>query len=93
MSLGAREEEGHAREGEERGRGVPRSEEERWERHQELYPGEPLPPRGYGLRGIGDDAGSNMTPIIISGIFGLVSTLILAAAILRSDRRSRNYAV
>jgi hypothetical protein len=42
MSLGARE-------GEERGYGIPRSEEERQKRHEMLYPGTPLPPRGYGL--------------------------------------------
>jgi len=29
--------------------GVPRTEEERRLRHEELYPGEPLPPRGAGL--------------------------------------------
>lgn len=39
-----------AREGEERGRGLPRSEEERQTRHEELYPGTPLPERGTGLR-------------------------------------------
>lgn len=40
-----------AREGEERGRGIPRSEEERRERHERLYPGTPLPERGTGLSG------------------------------------------
>jgi len=38
-----------AREGGERGRGLPRSNQERSERHQRLYPGTPLPERGTGL--------------------------------------------
>lgn len=42
-----------AREGEERGKGVPLTDEERRLRHEELYPGEPLPPRGYGLTRVG----------------------------------------
>ena len=41
---------GGARQGEERGRGVPRTEEARKARHEELYPGEPVPDRGTGLR-------------------------------------------
>jgi len=38
-----------AREGSERGRGIPRSNQERAERHESLYPGTPLPERGTGL--------------------------------------------
>lgn len=60
-----------AREGEERGRGIPRSEEERRERHERLYPGTPLPERGTGL------SGSSSAPWIVSvlaiGFFVLVA--------------------
>lgn len=38
-----------ARQGDERGRGLPRSNQERAERHGYLYPGTPLPERGTGL--------------------------------------------
>ena len=38
-----------AREGTERGRGIPRTNQERAERHESLYPGTPLPERGTGL--------------------------------------------
>jgi len=38
-----------AREGEERGAGTPRTEAERRQRHEELYPGTPLPSRGTGI--------------------------------------------
>lgn len=70
-----------SREGEERGQGVPRSEEEREERHQQLYPGEPLPPRGSGLSGIGQTTTTNYAPAVISGLFALGAALILAMAI------------
>jgi len=38
-----------ARQGDERGRGLPRSNQERAERHESLFPGTPLPERGTGL--------------------------------------------
>jgi len=54
-----------AREGSERGKGTPRTEEERRSRHEELYPGTKLPPRGTGLSA---DTG---TPAVGATILGL----------------------
>ena len=38
-----------AREGQDRGKGIPRTEEERRQRHEELFPGTSLPERGTGI--------------------------------------------
>ena len=62
----------HAREGEERGKGVPRTEEERWSRHEELYPGTPLPKRGTGLS---TEPG---TPYVGASLLGLVAIVGIA---------------
>lgn len=62
-----------ARQGEERGRGIPRTEEERRARHEELYPGTELPERGYGLTRI---SGSS-TPFIVGGL-AIIALIALA---------------
>lgn len=66
-----------AREDEERGRGIPRSEEERAARHEELYPGTPLPPRGTGLSGEGP-SGGQIAAIAGLAVFGLLVIAIAA---------------
>ena len=64
-----------ARQGEERGRGIPRSEEERQERHEKLYPGTPLPERGYGLSGNEPSKAS----IITVAILGVLTIVLLGS--------------
>jgi len=59
-----------AREGEERGRGLPRSNQERAARHESLFPGTPLPPRGTGL-GISQEYAPIMPTIWKSLLGGL----------------------
>lgn len=56
-----------AREDEERGKGIPRTEAERQARHETLYPGTPLPPRGTGL-GISQGATDVILKAFITGI-------------------------
>jgi len=64
-----------ARQGDERGKGIPRSEAERRTRHEELFPGTPLPPRGTGLvSGVLEDSTSKIWAGILTGVglgFGL----------------------
>lgn len=55
----------------ERRYGHPRTEEERAQRHAERYPGEPLPPRGTGLAGIGQSSCSGLK------VLGVVATALL----------------
>lgn len=65
-----------ARQNEERGRGIPRTEEERQTRHEELYPGTELPPRGTGLStGEGTSVGAT-----ILGLAVIVGILFMAIA-------------
>ena len=68
----------NSRRGEERGMGVPRTEEERRQRHESLYPGTPLPERGAG---IGEEATAvSKKDLKIAAFTGLVfgiATLIL----------------
>lgn len=71
---------------EEREFGVPRTEAERATRHEALYPGEPLPPRGSGysrtpISGIGEGEFALYAPYIIPGLFAVVSALIVAHAL------------
>lgn len=66
-----------ARGGEERGRGVPLTEEERVRRHFEQYRTEELPPRGTGLSGLNSlkvlqSLGNPEYQISNSDIIGLV---------------------
>lgn len=68
-----------ARQNEGRGKGAPYTDEERWERHQELYPGTPLPERGTGLISQGT-------------LDSLLPTFIIAGTILLSTVISIHYA-
>ena len=63
---------GPSREGEERGFGVPRSEEERAGRHERLHQGTSLPPRGTGIR---RSIGSTARSLLLAGLIG--GTIIL----------------
>jgi len=77
-----------AREDEERGRGIPRTEAERQSRHETLYPGTPLPPRGTGL-GISQDVGvaDILVKAFLTGI-GIAAGWALFAAIKSKAQRS-----
>jgi len=66
-----------AREGEERGRGIPRTEEERQSRHEDLYPGTPLPERGTGL------STELETPYVGASLLGLVVIVGIAFMVTR----------
>lgn len=57
-----------AREGEERGRGIPRSNEERRKRHEERFPGTPLPERGAGLSQDGTPVLSTVWKSLLAGL-------------------------
>ena len=63
-----------SREGEERGRGIPRSQEERQRRHEEVYPGTPLPERGTGLSGSFEDLGPWNAGLLTLGLLALIIT-------------------
>ncbi len=66
---------------EERGQGIPLTDEERAARHETMFPGTPLPARGTGLtQNIGALSMETCAPYIIAGIFTLVSSLIIANA-------------
>jgi len=57
----------NAREGE-RGRGLPRSNEEQRERHEKLYPGTSLPERGTGLSEGEEEDKKKAIPWIVGAI-------------------------
>ena len=59
----------------ERRRGDPRPEEERATRHEERYPGEPLPPRGTGLDRVGQ-VSTGSGGLFLLGIVGGLGLLL-----------------
>jgi hypothetical protein len=63
---------------EERRYGEPRSEEERRQRHYELYGEEELPPRRYGQGLVAQDTGGSKTGLwLLLGVGGMIALLAL----------------
>ena len=63
-----------------RGFGVPRTEQERAERHSWRFPGTPLPPRGTGIRLETGEVLSKFGNALLAGI-GLAIGLVIVSSI------------
>jgi len=72
--------------------GFPRTEEERESRHQERFPGDPLPERGTGQGRISEDGeGVTIPTPLFTFLIGLSLGVFVGPALMKGTVRGRKY--